>query len=158
MVRPPTLNDAQMHSEAPRDDVSYTCNGMRQRSERPTVPPSFDVAQYASESDARWSAPFSKRDEELPAPNSEVRLTTQPYWDKPVSDEAWAQAMEGTPSVSISSEELKRLPLGHRAGFLLSRLDGATDLETLVELAAMPRDETLRLLRDLFQRGVVTFR
>jgi hypothetical protein len=132
---------------------------MRQRSERPTVPPSFDVAQYASESDARWrAAPVSKRDEDQPAPNSEVRLTTQPYWESPVSDEAWAQTMAGAPSVSISSEELKRLPLGHRAGFLLSRMDGATDLETLIELAAMPRDETLRLMRDLFQRGVVIFR
>jgi len=36
-------------------------------------------------------------------------------------------------------------------------MDGATDLETLIELAAMPRDETLRLMRDLFQRGVVIF-
>jgi hypothetical protein len=37
-------------------------------------------------------------------------------------------------------------------------MDGVTDLETLIELAAMPRDETLRLMRDLFERGVVSFR
>jgi hypothetical protein len=131
---------------------------MRRRSERPTVPPSFDIAQYASESDAQLGTAPSDADEAPSAPSSEVRLSTRPYWEAAVSDEAWARGVAGAPSVAISSEQLKRLPLGHRAGFLLSCMDGATDLETLVELAAMPRDETLRLMRDLFERGVVSFR
>jgi hypothetical protein len=132
---------------------------MRTRSERPTVPPSFDIAQYASESDARLGmAASSEPDEALPAPSSEIRLSTRPHLERPVSDEAWARGVAGPPSVAISCEELKRQPLGHRAGFLLSCIDGVTDLETLVELAAMPRDETLRLIRDLFERGVVSFR
>jgi hypothetical protein len=53
---------------------------------------------------------------------------------------------------------LKRLPLDHRAGFLLSLMDGAIDLDTMVEIAGMPRREVLRLVRDLFESGVVDFR
>ena len=58
----------------------------------------------------------------------------------------------------MTADELKRLPLDHRAGFLLSLMDGAMDLETLVEVAGMPQGEVLRLVRDLFESGVVDFR
>ncbi len=75
-----------------------------------------------------------------------------------VTDEAWARGVAGSPYVAIPREQLKRLPLGHRAGFLLSCMDGATDLETLVAVSAMTREETLRLARDLFESGVVEFR
>jgi hypothetical protein len=74
------------------------------------------------------------------------------------TDEAWARAMPGVLVVVTPPERLKRLPLDHRAGFLLSRIDGATDLETLIEIAAMPRHEALRIVRDLFESGVVDFR
>jgi len=53
---------------------------------------------------------------------------------------------------------LKRLPLDHRAGFLLSLMDGAMDLETMVEIAGMPREDVLRVVRDLYESGVVDFR
>jgi DNA-binding IclR family transcriptional regulator len=55
-------------------------------------------------------------------------------------------------------EALKRLPLDHRAGYLLSRMDGMVDLETLVAIAALPRSEVLRMVRDLVDSGVVAFR
>jgi hypothetical protein len=58
----------------------------------------------------------------------------------------------------MSVDELKRLPLDHRAGYLLSRMDGSIDLETLVEVASLSRREVLRMVRDLVDLGVVAFR
>jgi hypothetical protein len=73
-------------------------------------------------------------------------------------DEGWAARMGGMPVVVMPVERLKRLPLDHRAGFLLSLMDGAIDLETIVEIAGMPRNEVIGLVRDLFQAGVIAFR
>ncbi len=92
-----------------------------------------------------------------PTSQSEVRLVSRPNLSAP-TDEEWARAMVGAPYVAVSGEQLTSLPLGHRAGFLLSRMDGVTDLETVIEVSAMPRDEALRLTRELFESGIVAFR
>ena len=76
----------------------------------------------------------------------------------PAANEAWAHSLVGVPYVAVEPRRLMELPLGHRAGFLLSRIDGALDVETLVEVSAMPREETLSLIRSLFESGVVDFR
>jgi hypothetical protein len=133
------------------------------RSDRPTVPPAFDVAQYAKDSDARIGAarPLSLVDPVIPPPprqpKSERRLVSRTKVDAVLSDETWAGSMEGSPSVRLQGEQLKQLPLDHKAGFLMSRMDGSTDLETIVAVSAMPRAEALRLLRDLYDAGVIAF-
>ena len=130
--------------------------GMRVPSDRPTIPPSFDVEKFAKDSDARISAVAPV--ESVPAePTSEVRLMTRPRID-PVTHESWARAMTGTLHVRLEGDALKRLPLDHRAGFLLSLMDGTLDIDTLVEVSGMPRDEVLRIVRDLHDSGVVDFR
>jgi len=45
----------------------------------------------------------------------------------------------------------------HRAGFLLSRVDGVSTLETIVDACGMPKLDALRILTDLVQRGIVAF-
>jgi hypothetical protein len=87
-----------------------------------------------------------------------MRLMTRPMVGAVPTDEAWARGMSGVLVVVTPPERLKRLPLDHRAGFVLSLMDGATDLETVAELAGMPRQEALRIVRDLFESGVVDFR
>jgi len=136
---------------------------MPRQSDRPTIPPSFDVEQYAKDSDARLAAARAAgtADEASAAaalPQSEMRLLTRPKMGAAITDEAWARGVVGAPVVVMADHELKRLPLDHRAGFLLSLMDGLLDLDTLVEIAAMPRDEVLRVVRDLFESGVVDFR
>jgi hypothetical protein len=137
------------------------------RNERPTIPPSFNLPQYARESDRRVTRarpgatapkPAKVDAEGASTPRPEMRLVTRPNLACAVTDEAWARSVAGVAHVVTTLDQLKRLPLGHRAGFLLSRIDGATDLETLLELAAMPRKEALRTLRDLSESGVVAFR
>ena len=134
------------------------------RSDRPTVPPSFDVDKYAKDSDARIAPVkalpvFDELDSEPPGqPQSETRLATRPQIAAAISDEAWGQSMVGALSIVMLPEDLKQLPLDHRAGFLLSLMDESTDLETLIEVSAMRRGDALRIVRDLYQSGVVEFR
>jgi hypothetical protein len=136
-------------------------------SERPTTPPSFDLAQYAKQSESRQRSaeadpePRETRETGETAdetPHSETRIVTRPTIWVALTDEAWARAMIGAPVISMSPERLLRLPLDHRAGFLLSLMDGTMDLATVVEVSAMPRNDALRVVRDLFESGVVAFR
>ena len=45
----------------------------------------------------------------------------------------------------------------HRAGFLLSLVDGVSTLETIVDACGMPKLDALRILNDLVERGIVAF-
>ncbi|HEX8793864.1 MAG TPA: hypothetical protein VF765_23135 [Polyangiaceae bacterium] len=126
-------------------------------SDRPTIPPSFDVEKFAKDSDARISAVAPAGSPPPPEPTSEVRLMTRPRIDA-VTPETWARAMVGNLHVRLEGEALKRLPLDHRAGFLLSLMDGSLDIESLVEVSGMPRDEALRIVRDLHDSGVIDVR
>jgi hypothetical protein len=128
---------------------------MPERRERPTTPPSFDVAKFAKDSDAhlRSAAPNA----EAGLPRSETRLVTRPQMGAVMTDEAWAREMVGAPVVVVPSDELRRLPLDHRAGFLMSLMDGTIDLQTVIDISAMPRDEALHVVRDLYEAGIVVF-
>ena len=58
--------------------------------------------------------------------------------------------------VTMSSEKLQWLSIDHRAGFMVSRVEGATSVEELLEICGMPRLDALRMLHDLLQQKVVT--
>jgi hypothetical protein len=74
-----------------------------------------------------------------------------------ITDEAWARGVAGAPIVLMPPDQLRRLPLDHRAGFLLSLMDGTIDLATVIDVSAMPPSDALRAVRDLFDAGVVGF-
>src|SRR5260370_31287664 len=46
----------------------------------------------------------------------------------------------------------------HRTGFLLSFIDGTSNLETILDDCSVPRLDALRLLHELVQRGVIGFK
>lgn len=130
---------------------------MTSRSHRPTLAPSYDVEEYARESERMVrNAPQSDRKVVNQAP-SEVRLITRPQWQACITNETWARGMTGSPRVTMSPNALKRLPLDHRAGFVISLMDGTLDLDTLVELSGMSRDDALGLVRNLYDSGIVEF-
>jgi hypothetical protein len=131
---------------------------MIRKSERPTMPPEFDVAKYAKDSDAHiLGVKKDESGEQDKQPRSETRLSTRPNMAAAVTDEAWARSMTGAPLVVVAPAELVRMPLDHRAGFLMSRMDGLVDLDTLVEISAMRRADALRIVRDLYDSGIVEF-
>lgn len=122
---------------------------MPKSSERSTTPPAFDPIQYAKDSDARIKTQV---------PRSETRLVTRNLAVSAVDDETWARTVVGAPVIVVSARELRTLPLDHRAGFLLSLMDGTLDLATVVEVSAMPRADAIRAVRHLLEAGVIAFR
>jgi len=60
--------------------------------------------------------------------------------------------------VSVSPDELREFALDHVSGFLVSRVDGVTDAETLLDISGLPRLLALRHLRGLVSRGIVVER
>ncbi len=67
-------------------------------------------------------------------------------------------ALSAVPVLAVTPEELSSVSVDHRAGFLLSLLDGETTIEALLDVSAMPRDETLSILQDLVGQGIVSLR
>jgi hypothetical protein len=126
----------------------------------------FDVVKYAKDSDARIASvtPVSEAPadaaerKDAPERKSETRLVSRSRVESTLSDEAWASARIGAATVVMPSDDLIRLPLDHRAGFLLSLMDGTLDLETLVSVSPMARADALCLVRDLFENRVIIFR
>ncbi len=60
-----------------------------------------------------------------------------------------------TPRVLISNEQIIWLNLNHRAGFILSQIDGAVTYEDIVSLSGMPRLDTVRILSQLLSDKVI---
>jgi hypothetical protein len=63
--------------------------------------------------------------------------------------------LDRVPRVLISSEELIWLNLNHRAGFILSQIDGSVSYDDIIALSGMPRIDTLKILTELIQERVI---
>lgn len=59
------------------------------------------------------------------------------------------------PRVKKSPKEVARLPIDHRAGFLLSNIDGMQTMEEILDVCGMPPEEALDLIRKLEKLGVI---
>lgn len=59
------------------------------------------------------------------------------------------------PVVTVTMETLMRLPLDHRAGFMLTRIDGVSNVRTIIDISAMPPDEALAVLEKLLTIGAL---
>lgn len=62
---------------------------------------------------------------------------------------------ECVPRVVVPMEEITRLPIDHRAGFLLAHIDGTQTMEEILDVCAMPRGEALDLIAELASLGVL---
>jgi hypothetical protein len=152
------------------------------RHERPTIVPEFDPEDFARESESRprtepvevdgestiakahWLHVEGKHDaalvllapllesaplhpEAIPLANecreAIERLRAAVEWDRTLL------------VVAVSLDELKRHSLDSVTGYLLSLLDGATDVETLLDIAGLPRPLVLGHLRSLLERGII---
>lgn len=57
--------------------------------------------------------------------------------------------------MAIPADQVRWLSLDHRAGFLLSLVDGASSIEELLDISGMPRLDALRLLYTLLEQRVI---
>ena len=150
--------------------------------ERPTIIPSFDPEAFARDSEIKQRAAFAADGE--PTINQARRLHLDGEHEQalfllahlleiaPLHPEAThlsadcRAALEreclssvGSESAilvaAISSDELKTFGLDNVSGFLLSLMDGATNVEAILDISGLPRLLALRHLRNLLERGVV---
>ncbi len=64
-------------------------------------------------------------------------------------------SLSATPTLSIAMNHIASLDIDHRAGFLLSQIDGILTFEDILDMSAMDRLETLTLLVELLENQVI---
>lgn len=66
-------------------------------------------------------------------------------------------SLTGVPRLLVSDGEISRLPLDHRAGFLLAHVDGRSSMEDILDVCAMSEGEALGIMKELVSMGVIAF-
>jgi len=66
--------------------------------------------------------------------------------------------LDRVPTVAVPRDQLRWLSIDHRAGFVLSLVDGVSSLEMILDVSGMPELDTLRILSELAQQRIIAFR
>jgi hypothetical protein len=123
--------------------------------------------------------PFLDPEEDSEAPESGIDLTREPA-ESAVEIDLEEPASEVRPSTPApltvrqggtrrpklweipvlvaGADHLRAARLDGRAGFVLSLIDGVSTVETLLDVSGMPAHETLGILEDLRQLGIIELR
>jgi hypothetical protein len=64
--------------------------------------------------------------------------------------------MDQVATVAVPPEQITWLSLDHRAGFLLSLVDGVSSIEEILDISGMTRLDALRIMYTLVQQNVIT--
>jgi hypothetical protein len=67
-------------------------------------------------------------------------------------------ALDRIPNVIVARTHMRWLSIDHRAGFILSLVDGHSTVEMILDVSGMPRLDALRILHELVQQRIVAFR
>jgi hypothetical protein len=66
--------------------------------------------------------------------------------------------LDRVPIVMVARDQLRWLTIDHRAGFVLSLVDGTSSLEMILDVSGMPELDALRILSELAQQRIIAFR
>jgi hypothetical protein len=66
--------------------------------------------------------------------------------------------LERVPIVVVPRAQMRWLSMDHRAGFILSLIDGSSTVEMILDVSGMPKLDALRILLELVQQKIVAFR
>lgn len=66
--------------------------------------------------------------------------------------------LDRVPIVMIPRDQLRWLSIDHKAGFVLSLVDGVSSLEMIIDVSGMPELDTLRILSELAQQRIISLR
>ena len=66
--------------------------------------------------------------------------------------------LDRVPVVMVARDQLRWLSIDHRAGFVLSLVDGVSSLEMILDVSGMPELDALRILSELAQQRILSFR
>jgi hypothetical protein len=67
-------------------------------------------------------------------------------------------ALDRVPMVMVPRDQLRWLTIDHRAGFVLSLIDGVSSMEMILDVSGMPELDALRILSELVQQRIISFR
>jgi hypothetical protein len=67
-------------------------------------------------------------------------------------------ALDRVPVVMVPRDQLRWLSIDHKAGFVLSLVDGVSSLEMIIDVSGMPELDTLRILSELAQQRIIALR
>ncbi|MBP9111381.1 MAG: hypothetical protein KBF88_01175 [Polyangiaceae bacterium] len=67
-------------------------------------------------------------------------------------------SLEAVPKMIVKRDQLRWLSLDHRAGFIVSLIDGSSSFETILDMANIPRLDCLRILAQLSEEQVISTR
>lgn len=66
--------------------------------------------------------------------------------------------LDRVPVVMVPRDQLRWLSIDHRAGFVLSLVDGVSTLEMIIDVSGMAELDTLRILSELAQQRIISLR
>ena len=66
--------------------------------------------------------------------------------------------LDRVPVVEVQRDQLRWLSIDHRAGFVLSLVDGESILEMILDVSGMRELDALRILFELVQQRIISFR
>jgi hypothetical protein len=66
--------------------------------------------------------------------------------------------LDRVPVVMVARDQLRWLSIDHRAGFVLSLIDGVSSLEMILDVTGMPQLDGLRILSELAQQRIIAIR
>jgi hypothetical protein len=66
--------------------------------------------------------------------------------------------LDRVPMVVVPRTQMRWLSIDHRAGFVLSLVDGASTIEMILDMCGMPRLDALRILQELVQQKIVSLK
>ncbi len=151
---------------------------------RPTLVPEFDPAAFARDSEMRLRAAAPVAPSGEPTIDEAHRLHDGGEHERalllvkqllelaPLHPEATRLAAECRTALEreclsalgsersvlvagVTNDEVKNFALDNVSAFLMSLVDGATSVESVLDLAGVPRLVALRLLRNLLERGII---
>jgi hypothetical protein len=67
-------------------------------------------------------------------------------------------SLDRVPSVLVQRTQLRWLSIDHRAGFVLSLIDGSSTLEMILDVCGMPRLDAIRILHELVAQKIVALK
>jgi HD-GYP domain-containing protein (c-di-GMP phosphodiesterase class II) len=151
---PPTRPSSSPLSRWPtRSSGSYSSIG--EVEPEPTRPPAPAAASIAPPRSLPPAAPKPLHR----ASTTRLPVVAEPKRATPAATAAPADVVgEKIPVLLVTPSELAKLPLDHRAGFVLSMLDGQTTIEGLVDASGMPTEEVLAIVEHLLAMSVIKLR
>ncbi len=66
--------------------------------------------------------------------------------------------LDRVPTVLVQRTQLRWLSIDHRAGFVLSLIDGSSTLEMILDVCGMPRLDAIRILHELVAQKIVALK